>query len=236
MRLRPERIAAYSAFAALALGAAGTLFERASPSVLSAEPAEFASWARAHSNALLAQSAFFGLSTAPLLLFFAGLSTVLHRRSTQPPPTGIDLSLVVLGGGSAWVVLQLAAQEIQVSMASAAGHGAADELVASLGDLMHTPLRWADLALAVSLLAVAATGVRDRSLPGWLVGLSAATGGLQLFPALVGKLQRRPRGADQALAYLPYPVFVAWLASTAVALLRADARRRARVSGVALTG
>jgi hypothetical protein len=220
MRIRPERLAAYSAFAALALGAVGMLFERADPSVLSAGPAEFASWARAHNDALLAQSVFFSLSAAPLLMFFAGLRAVLRQPGRQRGANRVDLSLVVLGAGALWVTLQLVAQAVQVAMASAAGHGAADEFVASLGDLMHVPLTWANLALGTALGCTAVVALRDRALPRWLGWLSAATAGVQLVSVAGARVQKGPLSDRGALAYLPYPVFVAWLVSAAVSLLR----------------
>jgi len=71
------RRTAFSAFAGLALGAAGMAFERARPSVLSASTAEFGAWTRAHHRELLAQSLFLGPSTMPMLVFFAGLRTHL---------------------------------------------------------------------------------------------------------------------------------------------------------------
>lgn len=222
MRIRPARLTAYSAFAALALGAAGTLFERADPSVLSAEPPEFASWAREHSGALLAQSALFGLSSAPLLVFFAGLRAVLRQNVSGRDASRVDLSLVVLGAGALWVSLQLLGQAIQVSMASAAAHGEADALVASLGDLMRVPLRWANLALGAALGATAVVALRDHALPRWLGRLSTLAGAVQVVSAAGSPVDGRSRSKD-VLAYLPYPVFVAWMVSVAVRLLR-DAR------------
>lgn len=225
MKVRPERLTAYSAFAALALGAAGTLFERADPSVLSAEAPEFASWARAHHEALLAQSAFFSLSSAPLLVFFAGLRTVLHQRGRRSDAGRVDLSLVVLGGGALWVTLQLLGQAIQVSMASAAAHGEAEGLVASLGDLMRVPLRWANVSLGVTLGATAVATLRDHALPRWLGWLSAAAAGAQLLASGDSRpADGRSRSAEVVRAYLPYPVFVGWLVSVAVRLLREEAR------------
>lgn len=223
MRIRPDRLTAYSAFAALAFGAAGTLFERADPSVLSAEPPEFASWAREHSDALLAQSALFSLGSAPLLVFFAGLRAVLHQNVSRREASRVDLSLVVLGGGALWVSLQLLGQAIQVSMASAAAHGEADAIVASLGDLMRVPLRWASLALGAALGTTAVVALRDEALPRWLGWLSAAAGGVQIVSAAVSPVGERSRSKD-VLTYLPYPVFVAWMVSVAVRLLREGAR------------
>ncbi len=225
MRTRPERLAAYSAFAALALGAVGMLFERADPSVLSAEPAEYASWARAHNDALLAQSAFFGIGTAPLLVFFVGLRAVLRQRSPRTSMNQLDLSLVVLAAGALWTTLQLAAQAVQVSMASAAGHGAADELVASIGDLMSVPLRWANLALGSALGVTAVIAFRDRALPRWLAWLSAVTAGTQLTTVAAARVEKGPLSDEGVAAYLPYPVFVVWLGSVAVRFLR-DAKLR----------
>lgn len=218
--MRPERLTAYSAFAALALGALGTLFERAGPSVLSAGPEEFRAWARTHHDALLAQSAVFGLSTAPLLLFFAGLRVVLQQQGSQVQADRVDLSLLVLAGGALWVLAQLVGQAVQVSMATAAGHGEQASVVASLGDRSRAVISWGNLPLATALGACAVTGFRDKALPTWLATLSAVTGAVHVLPSVATRITKGGLSADGVLAYLPYPVFVAWIVGVAVTSLR----------------
>jgi hypothetical protein len=220
MRTRPERLTAYSAFAALALGASGTLFERAGPSVLSAGPAEFLSWARAHHDALVAQSVIFGLSTAPLLLFFAGLRAALQQEDVPADSGRVDLTLLVLGGGAAWVMAQLLGQAVQVAMASAAVHGEHASFVASLGALMRTVLAWGNAPLALALAGCAVTSFRRKALPGWVAALSGVAGLVHLLPLGTARVRKGPLSQDGALAYLPYPVFVGWMLSVAVSLLR----------------
>lgn len=219
MRPRQDRLAAFSAFAALALGAAGMVFERAGPSVLAAEPEEFADWARSHHRALLAQSGFLSASTVPMLVFFAGLRATLRLRGGRADHGPVDLSLVVLGAGAAWVVLQVVAQATQVSMATAAARGATAGIVTSRGDLMVAILSVGNTTMATALVATAAVAFRDRALPRWLAWFSAAAGVVHVLPLVGGRGAGR-RSADGAFDYLPYPVFVVWLVSIAVHLMR----------------
>jgi len=221
VRPRQDRLAAFSAFAALALGAAGMVFERAGPSVLAAEPEEFAAWARAHHRALLAQSGFLSAGTIPSLLFFTGLRSALRLRNRSAVRGGVDLPLVVLGAGAAWVMLQLLAQAAQVALATAAAQGATAGVVAARGDLMVAILAAGNAAMATALAATAVAAFRDRTLPRWLAWFSAAAAGIHLLPLVGGSADRR--SADGVVDYLPYPVFVAWLVSVAVHLLRRTA-------------
>lgn len=217
MRIGPARRTAYSAFAALALGAAGMVFERAGPSVLSASPADFAAWARAHHRELLAQSAFLGPGTLPLLVFFAGLRAYLGRRQGMGR---VDLSLVVLAGGAAWATINLLAQGLQVSLALAAGGGADDERMADLGDRMIDVLLVGNLPVAAAIATTGYLGARGRSLPGWLVVLSFLTALAHASPVATAGVREGPLAREGAFSYLPYPLFVAWLVGVAVTLLR----------------
>lgn len=226
MRISQERLTAFSAFAALALGAAGMVFERAGPSVLSAGPEEFASWARAHHRELTAQSFFLSLGTAPLLVFFLGLRAYLDGHRRRGDLGRIDLTLVVLAGGASWVMLNLLGQAIQVSMARAARAGAATEVVVSRGDRMLDVLAWGNLALGTALGATAFIALRSRALPGWLGRLSALAAVAHVAPVAGLRVEEGPLSRDGVLAYLPYPVFVGWMVSVAVTLLRKDAQDR----------
>jgi len=219
MRQRPERLTAFSALAALALGAAGTMFERAGPSVLSAGPEELRTWARTHHRALVAQSAVFGTSTAPSLAFFAGLGAVLHQRHERLSHDSADLSPVVLGGGALWATAQLVAQGFQLSMASAAEHQEHAGFVASLSDLMRTTLRVGNLPLSAALGACAVMGVRDTALPRWLSGLSAATALAHLLPVAAGSSGKRAAPTEAVVTYTPYLLLVAWMVGVTTHLL-----------------
>jgi hypothetical protein len=193
------------------------VFERAGPSVLSASTADFAAWAREHRRELLAQSAFLGPSTVPLLVFFAGLRAYLGRRQRMGR---VDLSLVVLAGGAAWATINLLAQGLQVSLALAAGGGAADEHVADLGDRMIDVLLVGNVPVAAAIAATGYLGARDRSLPGWLVVLSYVTALAHAAPVATAGVTEGPLSREGALSYLPYPLFVAWVVGVAVTLLR----------------
>jgi hypothetical protein len=228
MRISQERLTAFSAFAALALGAAGMVFERAGTSVLSAGPEEFASWARAHDRELVAQSLFLSLGTAPLLVFFLGLHAYLEGHRLRRGLSRVDLTLVVLAGGASWVVLNLLGQALQVSMARAAGGGAATEVVVSRGDRMLDVLTWGNLALGAALGATAFIALRSRALPGWLGWLSALGAVAHVAPVAGRGVEEGPLSRDGVLAYLPYPVFVGWMVSVAVTLLRKDTENRSQ--------
>lgn len=209
----PERVTAYAGLTALALGAGGMAFERAGPSVASASPDELAAWATSHHRALTAQSAVYLTSTAPLLVFFAGLGFTLH------PERGalrLARSVGVLAGGATWLGFQAAAQTEQLGMAHAARHDAARQEVASRGTRMRALLRTGNVALAGSLAATATAPRTD--LPPWLRGLSAAAAAAHLAPAVA----RRRGGAT--LEVLPYPLFVAWLVGVATVLGRRSRR------------
>jgi hypothetical protein len=153
-------------------------FERAGPSVMSAGPEELADWAREHHRELTAQSGVYLVSTVPLLMFFAGLSSCLR----QSRPRRVDPSLAVLEGGSAWVLGNAAAQTVQLSMARRAAAGADPDSVA-------LP-RWLGRLSGVAAAAHAAPVVSRRleNLPypffvAWLVGVAAT-------------LARRPKTLD----------------------------------------
>ncbi|HSJ22793.1 MAG TPA: hypothetical protein VK964_19690 [Nocardioidaceae bacterium] len=211
MRDRPRRLTAYSAFAALTLGAVGMAFERAGPSVMAADPDDFAAWAGKHHRALTTQSGVFLVSTAPLLLFFAGLRSWL--RPHQDPAARVDLSLAVLGGGSLWALGSAAAQTVQASMARSAASGAEAEAVAALGQRMRAMLVRSNAALSGAMAATAAATFRDGALPRWLGWLSAAGAVAHLAPMTTRRLEN-----------LPYPFFVAWLVAVAVVLARRPGR------------
>jgi hypothetical protein len=168
---------------------------------------------------LVAQSVLFGLSCAPLLLFFAGLRAVLDPRERPAGAGGVDLSLVVLAGGALWVTAQLLGQAIQVAMATAAVHGEHAGFVASLGDLMKAVLAVGNLPLAAALAACAVLVLRHGGLPGWLAALSAGTSLAHVLP-LAASAGRGPLSRDGLSAYLTYPAFVGWMGAMAFTLLR----------------
>ena len=163
---------------------------------------------------------FFGLSEVPLLLFFAGLRGWLTPRSAVRRGQGrADPGRVVLGGGATWVALNLSGQAMQVAMARAARNGADDEQVAVLGDRMRKLLARGDPPLAVAVATAGWLGRREKAFPAWLGLLSLATAAVHLVPTALAGLAagEGPRSGlggpagEGALAYLPYPVFVAWL-------------------------
>jgi hypothetical protein len=207
VRERPQRLTAYSAFASLALGAVGVAFERAGPSVMSAGPEELTDWARERHRELTAQSGVYLVSTVPLLSVFAGLSSCL--RQSRHTPRRVDPSLAVLGGGSAWVLGNAAAQAVQLSMARRAAAGADPESVAALGDRMRRILVYGNASLSVALTATSVAASRDDALPRWLGRLSGVAAAAHAAPVVSRRLEN-----------LPYPFFVAWLVGVAATLAR----------------
>jgi hypothetical protein len=75
------------------------------------------------------------------------------------------------------------------------------------------------------LAAVAASSVRTRALPAWLVWLSAITAACQLVPVLAFVIDRGPLAFGGWIsAYLPYLPYLAWLIATCIVLLRSSAQ------------
>jgi hypothetical protein len=221
VRITRDRWAAFSAFASLALGAAGVAFERADPSVLAAGPTELAGWARRHHVALLAQSALFGTSATPMLVFFAGLQSYLASRGSAAAVGRVDLSLRVLAAGAVGVMLNLLGQVLQVRMAVLAARGGSAHDVASLAGLSRTVVTTGNAGVAVAAAATGLVSLRDDGgLPRWLGRLSAVTAGLHLLSLAGLRVRRGPLSRNGVLAYLPYPVFAGWLVGVAVTMLR----------------
>lgn len=210
MRARPERVTASAGTAALALGAVGMAFERAGPSVMTAPPEELAAWAAEHHRALTAQSAVYLASTAPLLVYFAGLSQSLTPKDG---PTALLRSAAVLAGGATWLGFQAAAQTEQLAMAREAVRGAPPQDVTGRGSRMRDLLTWGNAALGGALAATAG----HEPLPRWLRGVSAAAAVAHVAPVVVRWRGRSPAGAVEVL---PYPLFVAWLVGVVVVLGR----------------
>lgn len=216
-RPRAERLSAAAAFTALGLGAVGMAFERAGPSVTAATPAELAEWAARHHRALTAQSGVYLVSTAPLLVFFAGLG-----RSLRSPGRPVPSAVVVPAAGAAWVACQAAAQVSQVQMARAAAYRASGspEAVTAHAGRMRDLLRYGNAALGVAAAATADASLRQGLLPRWLGALSAATAAAHVVPLAASSTAERSTRAAAAVEVLPYPFFVAWVGCVGGVLLR----------------
>jgi len=228
------RWGAWAGLAALAAGAGGVAFERADPDVLAAGPREYAAWVAIYRTELLLQSLLFVLSAGFLLVFFAGLRDRLARRERSGAPYDDGLSTLVLGAGTAWVVVTLVAQSGQAAMAYvSAGPGSAATTVAAMGDVVTVLLAFGNVPVVVLLAATAVVGLRWHALPGWLGWFSALAAVLHLAPVAGVVLETGPLSPEGWVPYLVYPAFVVWLLGTTVVLARAPGAAAEEVSPAA---
>jgi hypothetical protein len=209
---RAERWGAASGFAVLLAGAAAVVFERG-PVSASDPGSEIAGYFAANQAALRAQGLLFLIGAGFFLWFLGSLRSFLIRAEAG---TG-RLSTVALAAGVASTMLTVVALAFQVGLAAAANGEAQPALVGIMGALFTV----ANLPLAVMLIAVAVLSFRTGAFPAWLGWLSILAAAAQLLPTFGIVLDGGPMAVDGWLAaYLPYPLYVVWLASATVAMLR----------------
>jgi hypothetical protein len=209
---RWERWGAASGFAALLAGAAAVAFERGP--VSASDPAgEIADYFADNAAALRAQGLLFLIGGGIFLWFVGSLCSFLIRAEGG---TG-RVSMVAFGAGIASAMITMVALAFQIGLATAPG----GELQPALVGVMGTLFTAANFPLAVMLVAVAEVSFRARAFPAWLGWLSLAASAAQLVPSFGLILDSGPLAPDGWLAgYLPYPLYVAWLASATVVMVR----------------
>jgi hypothetical protein len=210
-----DRWGALSGFAALAAAAAAVVFERGAPPV-GASDVEVAAFHSAHSQALLTQSLLFLLS-ATLLLWFLGC--LRPHLSTAEGGTGRYAGLV-FGAGVGYVALSVTAQAGQIALARVAGTTASPQLVAAVGSLAWALFTVAAVPAAVMLAAFAVLTARSRVMPGWLGWLAAIAAAAQLGLLAGIVVTTGPLATGGWYTFVPYPLYVVWLAATAVVMIR----------------
>jgi hypothetical protein len=210
-----DRLGAVSGFAALAVGAAAVVFERGAPPV-GASDTEVAAFHGAHVQDLLTQSLLFVISAGLLLWFVGCLRSYL---AAMEGGTGRHAGLVS-GAGVAYVTLSVVAQAGQVTLARVAGSAAGPQLVAALGTLGLALVTVAAVPAAVMLAAFAVFAVRSDGLPSWLGWLAAVAAAAQLGLLAGIVVDTGPLAPGGWYSVVPYPLFVGWLAATAVVMIR----------------
>jgi hypothetical protein len=206
--MRYERWGAASGFGAILTGAAAMVFERGALGASDPVGRMVAHYTD-NGDALRAQALLFVIGSGFFLWFASSLRSFLARAEGG---TG-RLSMTAYGAGVASTVVTLIALAFQVGLASAASNAGQPALVGTMDALFVI----ANLPLAVMLIAIAAVTFRTAALPaglGWLTVLAALA---QVVPVLGIALDGGPLAADGWLsAYLPYPLYAAWLACTAI--------------------
>src|SRR6266511_5118943 len=186
---------------------------RAEPVSASDPVGEIAGYFADNREALRAQGLLFVIGAGFLLWFLGSLRSFLIRAEGG---TG-RLSTVAFGAGVASTVITVVALAFQIGLATAPGGDVAPALVGTMDALFTV----ANLPLAVMLIAVAVVSFRTRAFPAWLGWLSVAAAAAQLAPSFGMILDSGPLAADGWLAaYVPYPLYVVWLAAATTAMIR----------------
>jgi len=207
-----ERWGAASGFGAILTGAAAMIFERGALSA--SDPiAKIVAYYTDNHDALRAQALLFVLGAGFFIWFLGSLRSFLARAEGG---TG-RLSTVAFGAGAASTVVTLVALAFQVGLASAVRDAGQPALIGIMDALFVI----ANLPLAVMLAAIAVVTLRTGVFPAWLGWLSVLAAVVQLVPVLGIALDGGPFAADGWVsAYLPYPLYAAWLACTVIVTVR----------------
>jgi hypothetical protein len=205
---RWERWGAASGLGAIATGAAAMLFERGALSA-SDPVAKIVAYYTDNQAALRAQALLFVIGAGFFLWFLASLRSFL----AQAEGGTARLSNLAMSAGVASTVVTLAALAFQVGLAGAPNDAGQPALIGIMDALFVV----ANLPLAVMLIAIAVLTLRTASLPAWLGWLALLAAATQLIPVCGIVIDGGPLAADGWVsAYLPYPLYALWLASTAV--------------------
>ncbi len=156
-----------------------------------------------------------------------------HNRPATEGPRGTvesqDDRIVVVRPTIGTLRVPMASRTDPASSTVARHAGAAPKGVTAHGPLVATKFRapsWVSAcrqrprALAVMLTAVAVLTFRAHAFPAWLGWLSLLAAVAQLVPVLGIVVDSGPLAADGWLvAYMPYPLYVVWLACATVAMV-----------------
>lgn len=207
-----ERWGAASGFGTLLAGAAAIVFERGALSA-SDPVAKMTAYFSTNQSALLAQALLFVLGAGFFLWFVGSLRSYLVRAEGGNG----RLSTVAFGAGVGSTMITLVALTVSIGLASAGENAGQPALVGTMNALFTV----ANLPLAVMLTAVVVLSFRTKAFPAWLAWLSLATAVAQLLPTFGIVLTAGPLAAGGWLAaYVPYPLYAVWLASTTVVMVR----------------
>lgn len=224
-----ERWGAASGLGALATGAAAVVFERGGVSP-NDSPARMAAFFAENRSALRMQALLFVVGSAFFLWFLGSLVSYLAAAASGRG----GLATVAFGAGVASTTVTLVALSVQVGISTAPAEAQLAALVATMTALFTV----ANLPLAVMLVAVAVLSVQPGAFPRWLAVLSVVAA-IALALPVFGLAQTSGLLAvgSPVAAYLPYPLYVAWLAGATALLVgrvgRVRPDRGTRTSGAA---
>ncbi len=210
-----ERLSAVSGLAALAVAGVAVVFERSTPDP-DPSAAEVVEFYVANRSALLVQSLLFVLSAGIFLWFVAGLRGRLARAEGHTE----RVSSIVYGAGIAWIVVNLVVQAPQIALARAAADGLDPMVAVVVNDIGVTLATIAAVPVVVMVAGVGVLSLRSGVFPAWVGWFSMGTAALHLV-AWIGVLaDSGPLAPGGWVTFVVYPVFVVWLGSVAVGMLR----------------
>jgi hypothetical protein len=206
--MRWERWGLASGFGAILTGAAAMLFECGALSAT--DPVtKIVAYYTDNQGPLRAQALLFMVGAGFFLWFLGSLRSFL----SQAEGGSGRLSNLAMSAGVASTVVTLAALAFQVGLASAAQDAGQPALIG----IMDALFVGANLPLAVMLIAVAVLTFRTAVFPAWLGWLALLAAVAQLVPVCGIIIDGGPLAADGWVsAYLPYPLYALWLASSVV--------------------
>ncbi len=225
-----RRAGAAAGLASIACSLVAVVFERGAVDVH--DPAgRIAAHFSVYATALRMQVVLFGLGLAFLLWFLAALAAQLRRGA--PDFAGNVAAGAVLAAGAVSVGLTAVALALQAGLATVPD----DAGVRMVVGVMNAVFTLSGLALAVVLGAVGVLAARRTTFPSWVAWLSGAAAVTQLLPVAGIVVDSGPLASGGWLsAYLPYPLYAAWVVAVAVLLLRADRNDRGDLGGRAADG
>jgi hypothetical protein len=223
-----ERQGGVAGLASVAIGLLAEVFERGT--ARGGTDAATIRHFQEQAGAVRMQTLLFVLGAAFLFWFLAGL------RSRLAAAEGGDgsLALLVFIAGAASNTFSLIALSVQEALTLETPSTA----LAALDDALFLI---AGLPLAVALVAVAVLALTHHAFASWIGWLSIAAAALEvvpLFGMIIGTGPLAPGG--WVSAFLPYPLYLIWLAAVAVLMtmrpISQTDRMRREVSPAALPG
>ncbi len=189
-------------------------------------PVRMGAYFSANQEALRVQALLFIVGLGFLLVFLPSLSSHLRRADG-----GRDsMAGVVLVSGAASVVLTFVALTFTIGLATVPEASGQPALVA----IMNAVFVVAGMPLAVMLAAVGVASLRTHAFPAWLAGLSGLAAMTQVIPVFGVLTDGGPLASGGWIsAYLPYPLYSAWVVCVAVLLLRSARTPAATIGATA---
>lgn len=162
------------------------------------------------------QTLLFAVGAAFAFWFFAGLRDRLARKAREDALAGL-----VLVAGSASNALTLVALSVQEALTLEAPSAA----LVAVADMLFLV---AGIPLATASLAVAMLVFERRAFAAWIGWLSLAAALLQLAPVFGLVADDGPLAPGGWLsAFLPYPLYLVWLATVSITMVMRPAAARA---------